>query len=433
MANDGIFEEIERVFSAYDDGRENLDALKTKPPFRGIRINTLKTDGMIFDNLKKTPFCKDGRYIDGDFHPGADPYHHAGAYYVQEPSATSAVTLLSPQKGDKVLDLCAAPGGKSTQIAAALDGTGVLVSNEIFQKRAMTLVSNFERLGVFCAAVSSQSPDNLEIPFAEYFDKILVDAPCSGEGMLRKHTEIVTEWTRENVLSCKTRQLKILDSAHKMLKPGGTLVYSTCTYSAEENEEVVKEFLSAHGDISPVSVDPPFGRQAIGLKNAVRILPLDGGEGHFAAKFKKEGECEENTTPAPEAPPKIIADFLKAEGISLPACRFEKRGNKYYSTPLTELPKLPYLRVGIPIGEERKGRIIPEHALFSCPCVLTEKNLDLQPDCKEVFAFLHGEEIPCPFALSGFVRVTVNKIPLGFGKASSGRLKNYYPKGLRIL
>ncbi|MDE5548871.1 MAG: RsmB/NOP family class I SAM-dependent RNA methyltransferase [Clostridia bacterium] len=222
-----------------------------KDKFQALRINTLKTDGEIVKktfSLKPVEWCSQGYYYGADERPGKSALHEGGAYYIQEPSAMAVVENLDVQAGETVLDLCAAPGGKSTQIACLLGGKGLLVSNEIIPSRAKILSQNIERLGVKNCIVLNESPKSLAERFVGIFDKILVDAPCSGEGMFRKNQIAIDEWSEENVKLCKARQLDILDEAVKMLKSGGRIVYSTCTFSKEENEEVVDEFLSKYPD-----------------------------------------------------------------------------------------------------------------------------------------------------------------------------------------
>ena len=265
--------------------------------YRGIRINTLKCTvekacSLLPFEVTETPFCDTGFYIPHDVNIGSMVLHHAGAFYSQEPSAMSAVTVLDVKKGDRVLDLCAAPGGKSTQIAAELDGTGLLWSNEIVKNRANILLSNIERMGIRNAVVSSCYPEVLCRNLPEFFDKILVDAPCSGEGMFRKDENAISEWSSEHSKACAERQLAILESASQALKEGGEMVYSTCTFSYIENENVIEQFLARHSDFELVDSGVSFGRPS--MQKAVRIFPMDGGEGHFAAKLRKKGDLIEN-------------------------------------------------------------------------------------------------------------------------------------------
>ena len=258
----------------------------------GLRFNPLKADRQDF--LKKVPFAlrdvpwaDEGFYYEADVQPGRHALHDAGLYYIQEPSAMAAVPALDPEPGDRVLDLCAAPGGKSTQIAGRMKGIGLLVSNEIIPARAKILSQNIERMGVTNCVVCRESPERLAEAFPEFFDKILVDAPCSGEGMFRKDDTAVIEWSEENVAMCAARQKNILQQAARMLRPGGVLVYSTCTYSEAENEDVINGFLDDHPEFKTEEAGPLFDMEhaAYGM---VRLWPHRiEGEGHFVARLRK--------------------------------------------------------------------------------------------------------------------------------------------------
>ena len=251
-----------------DEFDEFLKFYNSDDFIKGLRVNTLKCSpeklcSLLDFELKKTPFCDEGFYIPSDVKSiGNNPLHHAGAFYVQEPSATSAVTMLDVREGDYVLDLCAAPGGKSTQIGAKLNGTGLLWSNEIVRSRANILLSNIERMGISNAVVSNCRPDELCKRLENRFDRILVDAPCSGEGMFRKN-DAEREWSIEHVKSCAARQLLILNSAKDALKNGGYMVYSTCTFSKEENEGVISRFLTENPDFELVDSGVTFGRPTL--------------------------------------------------------------------------------------------------------------------------------------------------------------------------
>lgn len=414
--------------------------------FRGLRVNTIKSS---CEDLKKhldfllepTPFCSEGFYIPNEVEsPGNNPLHHAGAFYIQEPSATSAVTMLDVQKDDFVLDLCAAPGGKSTQIGARLNGTGLLWSNEIVKNRANILVSNIERMGIYNAVVSNCSPELLCPRLSGVFDKVLVDAPCSGEGMFRKNSNAQTEWSEGHIKSCANRQLHILESAKTTLKSGGVLVYSTCTFSVEENEGVINQFLKNNPDFVLEDANVTFGRPT--LEYARRIFPMDGGEGHFAARLRKSGNIYKNVSSARAVKKeKDIEKYL------------EFYDSLFYNRPFGEnirivkdkiiiLPEnynfdansLPILRAGVVLGEIVKNRIEPHHSAFmAAKKEQCKSSLDFDVNSREISAFLHGEEIEVPSDIKGYTAVCVNGIVTGFGKASNGRLKNKYPKGLRIL
>ncbi len=443
-----LAKKLDDLFSYYPDcnGFSGLFSERAK---KGIRVNTLKCSVEEFSKFNigtaPSPFCKEGFYVDSGEKLGNHPLHHAGAFYVQEPSATSAVTVLNPSEGDYVLDLCAAPGGKSTQIAALLNNTGLIWANEIVKSRANILLSNFERMGVARGVVSNCHPDTLCEALDGCFDKVLVDAPCSGEGMMRKDPSIADEWTAENVISCAARQQKILDSASLALRDGGILVYSTCTYSREENEENIEIFLRNHPEFILLDIDVPFGRRGINLKQTRRILWTDGGEGHFVAKLKKSGEGPRRNIAAAtlkasksrnankEMPPAEVCEFLKNCNIKLPAGEIALKNDKLYLLPEKNLPSnVGVIRGGLLLGEIARGRFTPAHALFATPFVKTENCIDLRLSDPRLAKFLHGEEIEAR-GNKGFNRVSVEGIPLGFGKLSDGRLKNYYPKGLRTL
>ena len=437
------------IFSRYPDA-PSPEIFWDLPHFKGMRVNTLKCSLENFEKFKitgeKSPFCQAGYYIGSEEKLGNHPLHHAGAFYLQEPSATSAATVLAPEKGDYVLDLCAAPGGKSTQIAAALDHTGLIWSNEIVGKRANILLSNFERIGVARGVVSSCHPDRLCGELRGCFDKVLVDAPCSGEGMLRREPQIAEEWSEENVIACADRQLKILDSAAKALREGGVLVYSTCTYSREENEDNVKRFLENHPEFTLLDIDLPFGRRGIDPEETRRILWCDGGEGHFVAKFQKQGDSPRREIPTAAASQKpkksgkvpannndLLQSFLKENRITLGEGNVISKNDKFYLSPLDGIPaELGVIRCGVLLGEEVRGRFTPAHAMFACGYIENENEINLELSDPRLPKFLHGEEIEAE-GDKGFYRVLVEGISLGFGKLSGGRLKNYYPKGLRTL
>ena len=282
---------------------------------QGLRMNRLKGEREDFlrqfadFGLRPVPWAADGFYYDGEARPGKSPYHEAGAYYIQEPSAMSVVSLLDPRPGERVLDLCAAPGGKTSHAASLLGGTGLLVSNEIHPARARILSQNVERMGCRETAVTSASPAELIPYFPEYFDCMIVDAPCSGEGMFRKDEEARLQWSAENVRLCAERQQEILEAAASMLRPGGRLVYSTCTFAPEEDEQAVDRFLERHGEFSVVKDRTLPGLSAghpewsesgrPDLAGTHRIWPhLAEGEGHFLALLEKKAESPKESEEA---------------------------------------------------------------------------------------------------------------------------------------
>lgn len=417
-------------------------------PFRGISINRLKAtpeqvQKILPFTITKSPFYTDGWYIPSDEQGiGNLPLHHSGAFYVQEPSATSAVELLEIQPNDKVLDLCAAPGGKSSQIASCLNGTGLIWSNEVVKNRANILLSNFERMGIANGVVSSCYPEVLCEKLSGYFDKVLVDAPCSGEGMFRKNHDAITEWSREHVLSCANRQLSILNSASQCVKQGGVLVYSTCTFSYEENEGVIKQFLAENPDFEPEDIHENFGRKTE-ITGAVRITPLEKGEGHFAARLRRKSD--NNNYPEPYITPiknsknaelfKSVQKMLDDIFVKAPSGKITIINDKAFIIPenLPDINGLGVIRAGVFAGEFKKNRIEPQHALFmSSKPENIKRVLDLKPDDSRIVDFLRGFEIDCG-GENGYTAVSIDGIVTGFGKCSNARLKNKYPKGLRIL
>lgn len=418
-------------------------------PYRGISVNRLKTDPerllpLLPFTVEKSPFYKDGYYITGDTEGiGKHPLHHAGAFYVQEPSASSAVSLLDVEPDDRILDLCAAPGGKSAQIASCLGGSGLIWSNEVVKNRAQILLSNFERMGIANGVVSSCYPETICTRLGGYFDKVLVDAPCSGEGMFRKNPAAVAEWSREHVLSCSERQLSILESAANALKEGGILVYSTCTFSYEENEGVITEFLKRHDDFEMCDIAEHFGRRTE-LPCAVRITPLEGGEGHFAAKLRKrctynssESNTHQKTSSRTKSNPEIqtVEKELSDIFARIPEGIISVKNDKVCILPegLPDISGCGVIRAGIMAGELRKNRFEPAHSLFTAfsPSCFN-RVLELSLADRRTIEYLSGLETDCD-GEAGYTAVSIEGMVTGFGKCSSGRLKNKYPKGLRII
>ena len=302
-------EEYEAFLETFEE--ERYQALRLNPLKIGMDgCSAAERYGLDAADSERVPWAENGYYYTAEERPGKHPYHEAGLYYIQEPSAMAPAELLGVKPGERVLDLCAAPGGKSTQIGAKLLGKGILVCNEIHPARAKILSENMERMGIANSCVMSEAPERLVRFFGGFFDRILVDAPCSGEGMFRKNEEAYREWSPENIALCAERQDRILDSAACMLRPGGTLVYSTCTFAPEENEGSVSRFLRRHGAFSIRSVEKellglagcdgsaaylarvkPEAEQALpGMEAAVRLLPQRvRGEGHFAVLLQKDG------------------------------------------------------------------------------------------------------------------------------------------------
>ena len=402
-----------------------------RPRAVALRFNPLKGESPKLPFVQENvPWEENGFYYDIESRPGLHPYHECGVYYLQEASAMSAVALLDPQPGERVCDLCAAPGGKSTQIAGRMMGEGFLLCNEWSPKRAKILSQNIERLGVANALVTNENVENLSRHFPGYFDRVLVDAPCSGEGMFRKEEAAVTDWSEETVKMCAARQREILQSAADLVRPGGRLVYSTCTFATEENEETVAAFLEAHPEFTAEDVDAPwFCRVGTGM---FRLWPHKLlGEGHFVAVLRKAGEKE---TPAAnpkwEKLPKEWEAFAREMGISLPAGKAVCFGETVYWAP-PEMPDLRGVRVlrpGLELGEARKGRFVPAHALALW--LKTAKNVQsYSADSKEIASYIHGDVVPS--SKTGWCLVQVDGYSIGWGKGDGNMLKNHYPKGLR--
>lgn len=432
---------LERMKAMLGGEFQDFLACCQRPCFRGVRRNPLKCGWEILEKslpcrLSPTPFSPLCRYAEGLDKPGSLPAHHAGMFYSQEPSASSAVTALDPQPGEKILDLCAAPGGKSTQIAGLLMGHGLLWANEIVRSRTGALLSNLERMGAENAVVSCCHPQKLCEELRGYFDRVLVDAPCSGEGMFRRDPAAAREWTPESPRACAQRQQAVLDSAALAVREGGVLVYSTCTFSLEENEETARAFLLAHPEFEQIPIEAEFGRPALDGSFGRRIFPMDGGEGHFVAKFRRIGEnpCKTGNFSGFLAGAEKKAARELYESLFLDGCpsRLARFGDKFLLLP-EELPAvngLGVLRAGVELGENREKRIEPAHGLFmSRKKENCRRAMDFAPDSPQLAAFLRGEEIDCPE--TGYTAVCVNGVVTGFGKASGGRLKNRYPKGLR--
>lgn len=407
-----------------------LESLE-RPRAVALRFNPLKGEQPVLPFVgAPVPWEPEGFYYDPETRPGLHVYHEAGVYYLQEASAMAPVALLDPQPGERVCDLCAAPGGKTTQIAGRMLGQGFLVCNEINPKRAKILSRNIERMGVANALVTNEHPETLASRFPGFFDRVLVDAPCSGEGMFRKEEAAVTDWSQETVQMCARRQREILDSAARLVRPGGRLVYSTCTFAPEEDEETVAAFLEAHPEFTPEPVEAPWF--VPGENASYRMWPHKLlGEGHFAAVLRKtQGESGEVPACPGEKCPKAWESFAKELDITLPEGKAVSFGQSLYWAPmeLPELNRLKVLRPGLELGTERKGRFEPAHALalWLKTCAVTES---FPPESPEMKAYLHGDVVPS--GKKGWCLVQAGGYAIGWGKGDGSVLKNHYPKGLR--
>ena len=325
---------LERMKIQLGDEYEAFLQSLERPRAVALRFNPLKGEVPQLPFVgERVPWEPDGFYYDPDSRPGLHIYHEAGVYYLQEASAMAPVALLDPQPGERICDLCAAPGGKTTQIAGRMQGQGFLLCNEINPKRAKILSRNIERMAVPNALVTNEHPENLAKRYPWFFDRVLVDAPCSGEGMFRKEEAAVTDWSQETVEMCARRQAEILRSAARLVRPGGRLVYSTCTFAPEEDEMAVAAFLEAHPEFTPEVIETPW---FVPVENGGhRMWPHKLlGEGHFAAVLRKaEGEPEEISIPAGEKLPKEWVSFAKELGIELPAGKAVLFGQNLFWAP----------------------------------------------------------------------------------------------------
>lgn len=472
---------MERMKTLMGEEYAEFAACFDGPRYQALRINSLKRGGKGMEGelpftLTPVPWAENGYYYEAGGQPGRHPFHEAGVYYIQEPSAMAPAELLAPEPGERILDLCAAPGGKSTQIAAKLGGQGLLVCNEIHPARAKILSENIERMGVRNAIVTNESPLKLSQAFPLYFDRIMVDAPCSGEGMFRKNEEAREEWSLENVRLCAERQAEILDCAAAMLRPGGRLVYSTCTFAPEEDEWSVAEFIKRHPEFSvaepllpqvKASEDltallapgrPQWAADAVpGLEKTVRLWPHRlKGEGHFAAVLRKAAPGRSGEKEDQDA-----GGRLTALSESLPACGLErgnsekefpeyvefkknyiltqmsgiylKFGDQLYLAPegTPSLRGLKVMRPGLHLGTLKKNRFEPSHALALALAPEDVRNsLNLSSREPEIKAYLGGGTFPAE-GEKGWYLITVDGFAIGWGKLAGGTMKNHYPKGLR--
>ncbi|MCI7131089.1 MAG: RsmF rRNA methyltransferase first C-terminal domain-containing protein [Lachnospiraceae bacterium] len=448
--------EAETFFESYDS-----------PRAYGLRRNPLKMEREAFErqmpfSLETVSWAEEGYYYKETERPGRHPFHEMGLYYIQEPSAMCVVEVADPKPGEYVLDLCAAPGGKSTQIAGRMAGEGLLVCNEIVPNRAKILSQNIERLGVKNAVVLNHSPQELEARFASFFDRIIVDAPCSGEGMFHKEEAALTEWSPENVEMCAGRQKEILACAVNMLRPGGVLVYSTCTFAPAEDEDMVCWLREMYPDLELL----PINTNALGISEGAvpgtgRIWPhRQRGEGHFVARFKKCGELLPHGNAVALSAASSAQDAVRSNGkgkkgkrdrsgvehVNVWGCyeafaaqslctelsgkRLEF-GDQLYLVPdgMPDLKGLRVVRPGLHLGTNKKNRFEPSHALA---LALRASEAVQVWETEEPEKYLRGETLSCDSSLKGWTLITCEGQPVGWGKADRGILKNHYPKGLRI-
>ncbi len=466
MPEQTYFEARERALlgARYDEVYRPQGEVRRALTRNALRCSEARFLQLMGPSVCRAPFCADSFYLlDETARPGKSPLYHAGAYYVQEASAAAPAPLLDVQPGQRVLDMCAAPGGKSAQLAGALGGRGLLVANEYDAARANILKSNLERMGVANAVVLNEAPARIAAALPGWFDRVLVDAPCSGEGMFRKEPQAVRQHSQALVQRCAALGAQILDAAAAALRPGGRLVYSTCTFAPEEDEAQVGAFLARHAEFSTVPCGVGFGSPGEAARcgehpfcaqHTRRIYPCHGGEGHFMAVLEKSAAAP---WPGPGRPhaartaPRAARAERAGRGGTAAALAFLREyfpqlgagpedlqtfGSAVHLLAPGAFPhgtQLRVVRAGVPVGKEEKGRFEPAHALFMAYGALCENREELQPGSPLCAAWLRGEAIPAHTARAGWAAVTVAGLPLGFGKASGGMVKNRYPKGLRNL
>ena len=441
----------DRMMTILGDEFSEYEKALSEAPVKGFRVNTDKISLEDFEKInifgsEKITYVENGYYLDYE-KAGNHPYHHAGMIYIQEPGAMAPAECVDIDPDWKILDMCAAPGGKSSQLKNKLGEKGILVSNEIVSSRCKILTGNFERLGLKNAVTTCMDTSKLARLYPDTFDLIMVDAPCSGEGMFRKEDIAIDEWSEENVKMCAKRQSEILDNAAICLKNGGYIVYATCTFSLEENEMAVDAFLSRHEEFELVRVRKAVeyatadginfdGCKTENISFARRFYPHKAkGEGQFMAVLHNKYESSSPYPAVKTAQDKIdktVYDFL---GSVLTDYDKDKvlmyNGNPVYFTPDFPVKKGTAFSCGVTIGEIRKNYIQPHHQFFMAMGDKFKRKIELEPDSDEMKKYLHGEEIEVECD-NGWAVITTNGCSVGGVKVVNGRAKNHYPKGLRL-
>lgn len=435
---------------------EYLDSFE-KPKFTGLRVNTSKISVEEFlrispFKLRRVPWTENGFYYTEEDLPTHHPYYYAGLYYIQEPSAMAPAAVLPVERGERVLDLCAAPGGKATELGAKLNHTGLLVANDASASRTKALLKNLEVFGIPNLLVTSEMGDRLDRYFHEYFDKILIDAPCSGEGMFRKQAHMIPAWEKQGPEVFANMQREILRQAAELLKPGGTMLYSTCTFSKLENEGSIDGFLAEHPEFTLEEIPrqegfcsgmPELVGSRFPLERCVRLFPhkIDG-EGHFLALLKKAGEKIPGAPEPAGRPGRIPAEleaFLQDVSMPMELSRIVVKDTKVFLMPegVGRCPGLRFLRSGLYLGELLKKRFEPSQA-FAMALKKEEyaSVIDLSAADDRVIRYLKGETLEIEDGESsrpeGWQLVCVDGYPLGWGKLIRGTLRNKYFSGWRM-
>ncbi len=411
-------------------GNETDDFIRAmnEPAIRGIRFNPLKPckENVRWMTGDRIPWEENGWYLSENETPGITIWHEAGAFYLQDPAAMLPVKVLNPRPGEKILDLCSAPGGKATQIGCAMHGKGLLVCNEVIPKRALILNRNIERLGITNTVVTGARPEILASRWKGCFDAVLADAPCSGEGMFRRDPETRIEWSPEKASGCVIRQREILTSAAELVRPGGRLVYSTCTFNPDENENMIRWFLNTHSEWEAEPFQLPG---ADGKNGFFTCYPhRTKGEGQFTALLKKKGNSECPFIPdtsLPKAGSKDAAKFADSFP-GLPNATHIFGHTLIHTEFLPDIKGISVYRIGLHLGEIHDSYFIPDHASAYIAASSIQKSV---VDPEHALRYMAGETVDGNE--SGWTVVTCNGMPLGWGKGTGGIIKNHYPKGLR--
>ena len=441
-------DEYEKFMTSFDGRR-----------YYGIRVNTLKITpddllALLEKKLEPIPWISEGFYYSEGESFGKLPAYHAGLYYIQEPSAMMPAQALCPQPGEKVLDLCAAPGGKTTALGCRMQNKGLIVANDISPKRVKALVKNVELMGLTNTFIVNESPERLQQIYPEFFDRILLDVPCSGEGMFRKDREAAQSWSRYKSDECTTIQREIVKSAYEMLKPGGTMVYSTCTFNPRENEENIEFFIKNYDlivdKLEPIGGFEPSRREWTqskdpSLSGGLRLWPHKAeGEGHFVCRLIKKGNKKDNeeidpelryTSKEAEQAAQAFMEFAGENMNTFVQGTFHLKGSSLFKLPhyLNEIPHIRWEKAGLYLGEYKKGRFEPSQSL-----VMVSKKEDFkriirfEKNDHNIIRYLKGETL-FNDGENGFAAVCFEDFPLGWVKQDGQMLKNLYPKSWRMM
>lgn len=447
---------IERMKPLLGDEWERFAAAMGEDAVRGVRINRIKADPTPYKDgcdarVEPLSYYADGFYFVSDEPVGVLPEHHAGIFYMQDPGAMASLAAVDIRKGARVLDMCAAPGGKSGQAAAAIGDEGFLLSNEFVPKRAKIMVGNFERLGIKNAFVTSLDTSEFKKMYRAFFNFVIADVPCSGEGMFRKNEVAISEWSEENVERCAKRSREIIENAASVVAPGGYIIYSTCTFSIDENEAVVLDFLKCHPNFELADVKDELkavtadGVSIEGdtdgiLHKCRRFYPhVSRGEGQFVALIRRRESDDMPTilykskAKEPDKSERAVIDAFLKDTLENPidAKAYKVGENVVLISHGVPVPENSVFSSGVLLGEIRKGLLTPHHQFFSAYGKEFKRKLELSGDPERARKYLRGEEIENEGLSGGWCALTYLGAPLGGGKAVGDRIKNHYPKGLR--